>query len=664
MGEHALLDGTNPAPWTLPDAQPFDVLDHVQVAMPDGVRLSVRLWLPQARPAPAVLEMIPYRKHDLYRGHDDAWGAALASRGIAYARADVRGSGESEGVLTDEYAEAELADGEALIAWLAAQPWSNGAVGMRGISWGGINTLQVAARRPPALKAIMPFGTCDDRFTDDAHYIGGALGRTNFQWGVGFKTVMAAPPNPAVFGPGWEAAWRERLEATPPILERWLSHQWFDGYWRRGSTRLDPAAIACPTYVVGGWADTYVNAVDRLLGALTVPRKGLIGPWGHTYPWASNVGLDWAHEEVRWWRHWLLGEATGIMDEPMLRVFLPDETTAQAAPDPAPGRWIAEPAWPPPARPRRRLHLGQGVLSDTPIADAGVATVDGAQVVGLTKPEWLDRLPADQAWDDARSVVFETAPLETDVEILGAPTVRLRLAADQPVAQVAVRLCAVDQDGGSWLVAYALRNLTHRVSHTAPAPLVPGEAVDVDLSMAFVAHRFRCGQRLRLAISESLWPLVWPSPQPATLTLDLAGCALDLPVRTPEAEPAPFPIPILPQGPGEPRSGIVQPAADGRWTIADAPPPATAHPRGADVAITRQRTSLSALTPGEPTSAHWAQTARTHFEGAGFDAAVEAAYDLTATAAAFHLTESVRAWKDGGLVFERETTAEVPRDLL
>lgn len=657
-------DGSTPAPWTLPEAQPFDVLDHVQVAMPDGVRLSLRLWLPQTRPAAAVLEMIPYRKHDLYRGHDDAWGAALASRGIAYARADVRGSGESEGVMTDEYSQAELADGEALIAWLAAQPWSNGAVGMRGISWGGINTLQIAARRPPALKAIMPFGTCDDRFTDDAHYVGGALGRTNFQWGVLFKTVMAAPPNPAVFGPGWETAWRERLEATPPILERWLSHQRSDAYWRRGSVGLDLTAIACPTYVVGGWADTYVNAVDRLLRALTVPRKGLVGPWGHTYPWASNVGLDWAHEEVRWWRHWLMGEATGIMDEPMLRVFLPDETTAQAAPNPTPGRWIAEPVWPPAQPAHRRYRLGRGALTESPEAHPGTAAVDGAQIVGLAKREWLDRQPNDQADDDARSVVFETAPLADDVEILGAPALRLRLSADRPVAQVAARLCAVAWDGSSWLVAYALRNLAHRTSHDEPAPLVPGEPVDLDLKMAFVAHRFRRGQRIRLAISESLWPLVWPSPECAVLTLDLAGCRVDLPVRAPEAEPAPLPIPILPQGPGEPRPEAAQPGADGRWILAEARPAATAHPRGANVAVTRQRTSLSEITPGDPASAHWAQTARSHFQADGFDAAVEAAYDLTASTTTFHLVESVKAWKDGLLIFERETRSEVARDLL
>jgi putative CocE/NonD family hydrolase len=646
----------------MPDAGGFTVRDHVQIPMADGVNLSARLWLPDGPPAPVVLEMIPYRKHDLYRSHDDAWGAALASRGVAYARVDVRGSGESEGVMTDEYSEEELSDGVALIAWLAAQPWSNGAVGMRGVSWGGINTLQVAARRPPALKAIMPLGCCDDRFTDDAHYIGGALGRTNMQWGVLFKTVMAAPPNPAVFGSGWEAAWRARLEATPPILERWLRHQRFDEYWRRGSVALEPEAIACPVYVVDGWADTYVNAVDRLLRTLSVPAKGIVGPWGHTYPWASNVGLDWAHEEVRWWRHWLMGEATGIMDEPRLRVFMPYQTTAQAAPEPAAGRWIAEADWPSAEVAARTLHLTEGGLTEAP--GDGTAVVDGARLAGLAKPEWLDRLPAEQSEDDARCLVFDTEPLAEDLEILGAPTVRLTLAADQPVAHVAVRLCAVTPEGQSWLVAYALRNLTHRDSHTAPEALTPGQTVTVDLPMAFVAHRFAKGQRLRLAISESLWPLVWPSPATARLTLELAGCRLELPVRPIESEPAPMPIPQLPQGPGAERPLPLRPQPDGRVVEAEIPAETTVRPRGAEVAITRRRSTHAEISPGDPSSCHWAQTARTAFAADGFDCAVEAAYDLTADPARFHLTESLKAWKDGALVFERETRADIPRDLL
>ena len=159
--------------WTLPSRQTFDVIEHVWLPMVDGVRLSARLWIPrEASPnsAPVVLEYIPYRKRDGYRFHDSAWGEVLASRGIAFARVDVRGSGDSEGVITDEYSDAELHDGVACIEWLARQAWCNGNVGMRGISWGAINTLQIAAMNPPSLKAIMPIAGTDDIFLSSVQF--------------------------------------------------------------------------------------------------------------------------------------------------------------------------------------------------------------------------------------------------------------------------------------------------------------------------------------------------------------------------------------------------------------------------------------------------------------------------------------------------------------
>ncbi|HZC17213.1 MAG TPA: CocE/NonD family hydrolase, partial [Caulobacteraceae bacterium] len=379
--------------WRLPPQRPVGEAVLTWIPMADGVRLSARLWIPEgAQPVPAVLEYIPYRKQDAYRGHDDVWGPTLASYGIAYARVDVRGSGDSEGVLVDEYLDTELEDGLAVIAWLAARNWCNGKVGMRGLSWGGINTLQVAARNAPALAAIMPMGCLDDRYTDDAHYIGGALGHTNFQWGIGFKVVMAGPPDPLVVGEAWEAMWRARLEAAPPILHTWLEHQRYDAYWRRGSIREDWSAIKVPTYIVAGWQDTYANPVGRLLENLQCPRKALIGPWGHTYPWSAQPhGLDWAHEEVRWWEHWLKGADTGIMDEPMLRAFMPYRVPSSMVPAEIPGRWIAEAAWPPHTV-ERTLYLSEGVLADRPGPDETISYTAN-RVVGLTKPEWLDRPP-------------------------------------------------------------------------------------------------------------------------------------------------------------------------------------------------------------------------------------------------------------------------------
>ena len=115
--------------WRLPPKGPVKVIDNQWIGLQDGTQLSARLWLPEsaaASPVPIVWEYIPYPKRDLYRSHDDLWGLQLAQYGIGYARVDLRGSGDSQGILVDEYLDQELRDGVEVIAWLANQPWSNG----------------------------------------------------------------------------------------------------------------------------------------------------------------------------------------------------------------------------------------------------------------------------------------------------------------------------------------------------------------------------------------------------------------------------------------------------------------------------------------------------------------------------------------------------------
>lgn len=213
LGTAGAAAGKAGSRWVLPAKQPFKAIENTWIPLQDGTRLGVRLWIPEGaaqRPVPVVWEYLPYRKRDGVRKRDDATALNLAPYGVAFARVDVRGTGDSDGVITDEYSPAELNDGVECVAWLAAQPWSNGSVGMRGISWGGINSLQIAAMAPPALKAIMPMGCVDNRFMGDAHYIGGALAAENFKWGTYFKVDMAAPPDPQISGPDWETKWRRR----------------------------------------------------------------------------------------------------------------------------------------------------------------------------------------------------------------------------------------------------------------------------------------------------------------------------------------------------------------------------------------------------------------------------------------------------------------------
>ncbi len=653
--------------WRLPDPQPFTVTEQEWIPMPDGVRLSARIWRPDSattEPAPAVLEYLPYRKRDTYRPYDDITGEMLASRGVAYLRVDVRGTGDSEGVITDEYSEPELADGVAVIDWIAQQDWCNGAVGMRGISWGGINTLQIAARQPPALKAIMPMCCTDNRFTDDAHYVGGALGHTNFQWGLLFKKVMAGPPDPAITGDNWADLWRQRLEATPPILKTWTEHQHFDAYWRRGSIALDYSAIKVPAYFVGGWQDSYNSPLARMSDALNVPKKTLIGPWGHTYPdMATPTGLDWAHEEVRWWAHWLKGEDTGIMDQPDVWAFIPDKTARVALPDPIPGKWVAA------STPQSPTHLTLHLNSDQTLAeqprDGAPLTTPDAGVVGQTKPEWLDRLPIDQSHDDQRSLVFETAPLETDIEVLGHPTLELRLSASQPVAHIAIRLSEVAPDGASSLVSHALQNLTHRSGHEAPAALEPGAPFTHRIPLSLTGHRFARGARIRVAISESLWPLVWPAPAPAQLSIHPGASNIALPIRTDIDDQHDFPIPVrTSQAPPPAAYEPAPPDAEGRIRIVNETPPFAYPAPGVGTMLSSSTTETSEIIEGQPAACRWTATSTSSWKRDDWDCALEAGYDLTADATTFFLREWLIARRDGEQIFERTHVSEIPRRLV
>ena len=415
----------------------------------------------------------------------------MATRAFA---STLEAAASSDGLLFDEYAKQEQDDGVEVIAWLAAQPWCSGVVGMMGISWGGFNGLQIAARRPPALKAIVTICSTDDRYADDAHYMGGTLltaadlsGPRSFSAQCAFRPTRCWS---AIAGGrcGWSAC-----ENVPLFFELWLQHQRRDAYWKHGSVCEDYAAIQCPVYAVGGWTDAYKNAIPRLLEGLTVPRKGLIGPWAHGYPHFALPGpqIGFLQEMLRWWDYWLKGIDTGVMDEPMLRAWMTESVKPASHHEALPGRWVAEPSWPPPGITPRRLFLTDEGLRDEP-APLTARALCSPQTVGKCAGNWVpfgrghDQAD-DQREDDLRSLVFETPPLDTPIEILGAAIVTLDVASDKPIANLVVRLCDVHPSGESLRVSYGVLNLTHRDGHEKPAPLAPGAA----LPGAYPAQR--CG---------------------------------------------------------------------------------------------------------------------------------------------------------------------------
>jgi hypothetical protein len=522
-------------------------IENVWIPMSDGCRIAARVWMPgtaDAEPVPAILEYIPYRKRDFMRVRDEPIHRYFAMNGYAAVRVDLRGSGDSEGVLRDEYTLQEHKDALEIITWIAAQSWCSGAVGMMGISWGGFNALQVAALRPPALKAIITLCSTDDRYADDAHYMGGCLINENMQWGSILTLYSALPPDPQIVGERWREMWKGRLEALEPFPAIWMRHQWRDDYWKHGSVCEDYGAIECPVYAIGGWADGYSNAVPRLIANLPGPKKGLIGPWAHVFPHDGVPGpaIGFLQEAVRWWDQWLKGRETGIMDEPTFRVWMQESVAPQPQYETWPGRWVAEETWPSARIQPRRLYLNPGHLWFDE-ATPGELSFSSPQTTGLRGGEWCGfgaegEMPRDQRTDDGGSLVFDSDSLDDRMEILGAPVITIELRCDKPVALLAARLCDVAPDGSALRVSYGLLNLTHRNSFETPEPLVPGQWTRVRLQLNDIAHAFPPGHRIRLSLSSSYWPIAWPSPEAAVIGVRMGQSALDLPERPPRPEDA------------------------------------------------------------------------------------------------------------------------------
>jgi uncharacterized protein len=667
---------------------PVRVIRHEWIPMPDGCRLAARIWLPEQaerEPVPAIFEYVPYRKNDGLVLRDAPIHHYFAGHGYASVRVDMRGTGDSDGILEDEYLLLEQEDGLAVIRWLATRSWCTGKVGIIGKSWGGFNGLQIAAHHPPELAAVISVASTDDRYADDVHYMGGCLlAWTALPWASTMLAYNGLPPDPAVVGEAWRETWRERLEKTPPYIEAWLAHQRRDEFWRQGSVREDFGAIHCPVYMVGGWTDAYRNAILRFLEGYPGPCKGLIGPWAHDYPEDGMPGpaIGFLQEAVRWWDHWLKGQDNGVMDEPKLRAWMPRARRPAAGYRSLPGRWLAAGGWPAAEVQTRSFHLGPAELrAGTPDEAAGGTELRilGAESAGTDLGQWgghggPTEFPGDQRPEDGLSLSFDTGPLAEPVEILGVPAARLELAADRPSALVAVRLCDVWPDGASTLITRGLKNLTHRGSDEHPEPLVPGQRYLVEVPLNSVAYQVPAGHRLRMCVSPTYWPWAWPSPEPVTLSLFTgAGSQLKLPVWTDPNEhtaPAHFAVPErapmpphepLGDGPGGAAREVRRDVAAGTVEVVST---ASEGHRLLDDGLEYREHERDTLwiADGAPLSA-MVRCERAFSVGRGpWQATVRTVSTLSATASTFQVTNVLDAYEGDLRVHTKIWHADVPRD--
>jgi uncharacterized protein len=664
------------------------VEEHLWIALSDGCRLGARLWLPQSaaqEPVPAVLEYIPYRKRDGTRARDEPMHGYFAAHGYAAIRVDMRGSGESDGLLADEYLKQEQDDALEVIAWIARQPWCSGAVGMQGKSWGGFNALQVAARRPPALKAIITTFSTDNRYTDDIHYMGGCLLNDNLWWGSIMLAYQSRPLDPQIVGAGWRERWLERLERLPFFPALWLSHQRYDDYWKHGSVCEDYAAIECPVLAIGGWADAYTNAVPRLLRDLRVPRLGIIGPWGHIYPQDGIPGpaIGYLQEAVRWWDHWLKGRDTGIMQEPMLRAYLEDPVPPDGTRTFIPGRWIGEPTYPSANIRPRRLHLrADRSLAPQPDETHTVLAIRSPQSLGQSAGEWMatgcpGEQATDQRQDDGGALTFDTATLDEEICVLGSPVLHLQVAADAPLAQLSVRLSDVAPDDRITRVSYQVLNLAHRESHERPSSLQPGRYYDIAVTLKVCGHRFPPGHRLRVSLATAYWPMVWPAPYAARISVRTAGSCLELPVREEDRGPSvSFERPV--HGPRAPLSRI-DPGAVRRLSVRDAVSGETTYItegigglfgegilrfEEVDVQIAHSLKRELIIKDDDPLSARYVLTQTYEMGREGWWTVVQTRTEMGSDQGHFHITGSLIARHNGELVAQRQWDERVARDFL
>ena len=678
------------------------LLRHVRIPMRDGVHLSADLFLPEGEgPWPVVIEYLPYRKDD--RSHPrQALQVAMAKRGIAGCRLDIRGTGSSEGILNDEYTETEQLDGVDAIAWLAAQEWCNGNVGMWGISYGGFDALQVAMHRPPALKAIVPVMFTDDRYGEECHYDGGSV-RALYTWSdypLMMVALNALPPHPDASDAPWLETWRARLERQEPWVLPWLEHQVDGDYWANGSLNRDYHSVQCATFLVGGWRDGYPTAPMRTYAHLSCPKKLWVGPWTHMLPHEAFPGpkADYLEEAARFFDHWLNGAENGAMDDDPVRLYVQEHGEPAAIPERQPGRWRADPALPAAdARswrlerdgrlvPANAVNAANAVNTANAVNAANAEGADDAThatdapaeahadvpydpTVGTTGGIWCWATPVEQGEDDARSLLFDAEPLDVPLEIVGAGEVALEVAFDRPVAGLAVRLEDVAPDGTVVKVTRGYRNATRRDSMFEPTPVPTDAPVRLTVPLDATAWRFRPGHRLRLAVASGEWPAIWPTPEPFRARLRLDRCALSLPVAREDGRtlelPGPASLPPVADASG---------AAEDVWrTERDRLSGAsTVEVRKANAVRSLVRATemdlakrvVARLDPNDPAHAVVEGSNTMHLRDFGHEVRTEATARMQGDEHAFHVQIRLTVELDGAPFFERRWDRSVSRHLM
>lgn len=661
----------------------FTVIENQWITLADGTRLASRIWMPHGAeqdPVPAVFEFLPYRKGDGTSPRDESTYPVFAAAGIAGVRVDIRGSGESDGVIDGEYTPLELANACELIAWIAAQPWSNGSVGMMGISWGGFNCLQVAALKPPALKAVISIASTVDRYNDDIHYKNGTHLSAQLSWAATMLAYQSRSPDPKIVGDRWKDMWLERLENEPFFLEEWLQHQRRDAFWKHGSICEDFAGFPVPALVIAGWADGYRSTPLKAVEGLGDKAKALIGPWVHKYPHFAwpKPRMDFHGEAIAWWNRFLRGEQNGAENNPQVRAYIQDAARPALRRAVDPGFWIAKDRWAAPDMATFYVEQYGTLTPGMPIAGASGHDryLKSPLDTGIMAGEWFTLKPdaemaLDQRLDDAGSLVIETPPLTEPQDFLGQPVLEVDLSTEAEIGNLCARLVDVHPDGTATRVTFGVVNLAHRDGNADPKAMPRGEKTRIRLVLDAMGYRFRAGHRIRLSLSTAYWPMVLPPPTDAGVTIDLASLGLALPklgahqvVAIPEPT-NPDPLPKYTElAPGETARGVERDLTNGLTEYSIYEDTGLFEHPGTGLATRQVRDELWSIAQDDPLSMTGISVWTCDMQRPGWFVRTVSTATIACTATDWLISSSVRAFEGEAQIFEKTFEKMVPRDFM
>ena len=566
------------------------ILNHVTVSTRDGVRLSTRIYIPdklsdgnfsdvfeffnayedkteivkdkanfdaRRKLFPTIIENVPYYKDDYTAQRDYSRHNWFCSHGFVCVRAEIRGSGASEGLYYGEYLPQEQKDLEDVIRFLQSQRWSNKKIGMYGKSWGGFNSLQMAFHqntsslvRDRLLTTAISLYSTDDRYNDDIHYQNGiVVGSEMLPWAAQMFRWNARPPPPRYFESykEWKSVWLYRLNnASQSWLTEWLQHQSEDDiYWKHGSIKQDYSKIDIPFFILGGLEDGYRSAQYRMSRKLNDQCKFMIGSWGHQWPDDSNLGptLYYLNLCKDWFTSHLANDEE-LKDKtdcwPRIQIFVRDSFKPEDLKSgDAPGKMIkfdktkSENDRVVLKEPKKDMqsnenfgvyHFDKHEISETFPSTADVKVLLKPHVYQGYSPgayasfgrntdfSYNQKLALDN------SLAYYTSELENDLYMVGDSTMFIGLySSTWDRVHIHVKVCDVFPDGSATLISRCIYHLSNDGTYftaaedSSPINLRHPNSRIYPLKMSLASHCFKPGHRVSISIAPSAFPYMWPS---------------------------------------------------------------------------------------------------------------------------------------------------------